>query len=935
MKKKWDKKSIVKNVILAGIALFLLGTIVFLGMFAWYSRDLPDPGTLILREVPQSTKIYDKTGEHLLYEISGDEKRTLVTLDEIPDFIPQATITAEDRKFYEHGGFDLKGIIRAVLVNVSTLNPTGQGASTITQQLVKNSILTNEKTISRKVKELVLSIALERRYEKDEILQMYLNEIPYGSTNYGIESAAQAYFSKPASDLTLAEGATLAGLPKAPTTYLNNPERLLERRNWILNDMKELGYIGEEALQEALLEETSITPSASGINAPHFVFWVKELLVEEYGERAVEQGGLRVITSLDFDKQQIAEEAVVSNVAARGETYGYNNTGLVSIDPKTGHVIAMVGSADYFDEEIDGAVNTTLRPLQPGSSFKPIMYTAGFEAGYTPNTILWDVNTTFPSSSGPYNPRNFDFKERGPITVRKALQGSLNIPAVKMLYLIGVENGLSFAERLGYTTLTDRSRFGLAVVLGGAEVKPLEHTAAYATFAAEGIYREPVAILKVEDSNGEVLQEWEETEGEKVLEINHARMITDVLSDDNARAYIFGTGSNLTLPGRPAAAKTGTTNDAKDGWTVGYTPQLATAVWAGNTDGSVMSSNSGGYTVASPVWREYMKKAHADLPVEYFGSATIPITGKDILDGIIPSQTIVIDTASGKLATDLTPESYREEKVCGEYHNILSYVNTSDPLGAAPSNPEAVNSAWTNWESAVETWITSQNEQITAGEIEGTIIKNCEIPEEEDDVHVAANIPTIKIKEPDNNNKINRTFDLAVRASSRRGISRLEVLIDDRAVHTSTNRSDLTITLPSWVEPGEHTLTVAAYDDVDNMASDSVSVEVDTDVISHSFSITNPFNNQVIVNDGNPYTIVAENSQASDHRIVELSYMNLQTQQVTFLQHINNPGPVVSVPWTLPNAGGYLLFIRSTTKNGDQIDGQPVRVFVKNTPSSP
>ncbi|PIZ55266.1 hypothetical protein COY25_01180, partial [Candidatus Uhrbacteria bacterium CG_4_10_14_0_2_um_filter_41_7] len=381
MLERFDKTRLVKNLILIGVALFLFGAIAFLGLFAWISRDLPDPNSLTSREVAQSTKIFDHTGEHLLYEISGDEKRTLVNIDQIPEYMIKATIIAEDRKFYEHSGIDLKGIARAVFANVTTFDPTGQGASTITQQLVKNAILTTEQTYTRKIKEILLSLALERRYTKDEIMQLYLNEIPYGSTNYGIESASRTYFNKTVSDLSIAEAATVAALPNAPSTFLNNPEKLLLRRNWILDNMKEFGYITEDEYNTAYAQETPVTQKLTQINAPHFVLWIKELLEAEYGQRLVEQGGLKVITSLDYDLQKIAEESVSKTISEISESKGFNNQGLVALDPKTGQILAMVGSADYFNDEIDGQVNIALRPLQPGSSMKPIIYTAGFEQG--------------------------------------------------------------------------------------------------------------------------------------------------------------------------------------------------------------------------------------------------------------------------------------------------------------------------------------------------------------------------------------------------------------------------------------------------------------------------------------------------------------------------------------------------------------------------
>jgi 1A family penicillin-binding protein len=923
--KKAKKAGLVKNLILASIAAFLLGAILFLGLFAWLSRDLPDPNSLTMREVPQSTKIYDRTEEHLLYEISGDEKRTLVTLDQIPQYVIDATVTAEDRKFYDHSGIDIKGIIRAFFSNVTSLDPTGQGASTITQQLVKNAILTNEKTITRKVKEIVLAIALERRYTKEEILQLYLNEIAYGSTNYGIESAALAYFEKRAEELTLAESATLAALPKAPSTFLNDPERLLARRDWILQSMADIGYINQQEADEAKSQDTSVTLSLTDIDAPHFVLWVKEQLEQEYGERLVEQGGLKVVTSLDFDKQMIAEEAVMNNRDARSEQYGFNNSGLVAVDPSNGHILSMVGSADYFDDEIDGQVNVPLRPLQPGSSFKPIVYAAAFERGYTPNSILWDVDTTFPTATGPYAPKNYDLSQHGPMTLRAALQGSLNVPAVKLLYLIGVQNGLDFAEKLGYSTFTDRSKFGLAIVLGGAEVELLEHTSAYATFANEGVRHEPVSILRVEEPGGVVLQEWEEGDGEQVIEKNVARTITNVLSDDGARGYAFGTGGLLTLPGRVAAAKTGTTNDYKDAWTVGYTPELAAGVWTGNTDGTAMNRGSGGSSVASPIWNEFMRRALEGEGAQGFTSPSIPMTGKSILDGTIPSEVVVIDTASGKLATDRTPDRFREEKFCGEFHTILTFVDRADPLGDAPSNPEK-DFNYQPWEDGVIGFLAGQKEN--PPEDGSAIMEVCEIPTEEDDLHVSSNTPSLRVKSPRKNDNVGRSFETEITTSAPRGISRVEYLIDGTLVLRSSSTRGATVVLPSWVGSGSHALTVISYDDIDNSKEQQVTVNVTEGGGVSTLTISNPFNNQTIEKTQEGYSVVVESSKASSFKSLTVSVQNVWTGQTTLLLETLTPSTFNAVDWVLPEAAQYLILASAQHEDGSKVDATPILVSV-------
>jgi 1A family penicillin-binding protein len=927
---KKRRGSFYKNIALAGLAALLLGFIIFLGLFAYLSKDLPDPNELIGRNVAQSTKIYDRTGEHLLYEIAGDEKRTLVRLDEIPDYLVEATITAEDRKFYDHNGIDLWGIARAMLKNIIALD-VREGASTITQQLVKNAILTDERTITRKVKEIILSLALERRYTKDEIMQLYLNEIAYGSTNYGVQSASLAYFEKPVQDISIAEAATLAALPKQPSNYLNDPESLLARRDWILQNMHDLDYITEDEKNAALLEETPVVLSLNNIDAPHFVLWVKELLEEEFGERMVEQGGLIVTTSLDWDKQIIAEEAIENNREARSEQYDFDNSGLVALDPQSGHILAMVGSTDYFDDEIDGQVNIALRPLQPGSSFKPIIYTSAFEYGYTPNSIVWDSLTTFPTATGPYSPKNYDLQERGSVTLRKALQGSLNIPAVKVLHLVGVQSGIDFAERLHYTTFENRENFGLAIVLGGAEVKLLEHTAAYATFANDGEYREPVPILKVTKPGGSVLFEWKDQSGEQAVEKNIARMITNVLSDDGARAYAFGTGSLLTLPGRPAAAKTGTTNDYKDAWTMGYTPSLAAGVWTGNTRGAAMARGSGGSSVAAPVWNEFMRRALEGTSAEYFTSPNIPQTGKPILDGVIPSQTVTIDTISGKLATDLTPPQYRKTVTCGDFHTILTYVKPSNPLGPEPSE-EGRDSHYEAWESGVQDYLVRSNESLEEGEAAQEV---CEIPTEDDDVHIASLFPQLIVRAPEQNADIGRTLDVDIFAVGPRGVDRIEYQIDGSVVAVNPYRGADRIFLPSWVTTGSHTLTVTVFDEVDNSDSEDIRIRV-TEGASHAaLTITNPFDLQTIERGAETYQVVIESAQMGSYISLTLEAQNLWTGASSVVHTTESPEAFTLIDWTLPDPAEYLLVSYAILEGGGRVDAAPVRVIVTDPLAGP
>ena len=928
------KGSLLKNIFLGFVALGLLGGLGVFGIYLWFASTLPSAEDIMNRDVAQSTKIYDRTGEHLLYEIAEDEKRTLVPIEDIPEDLINATITAEDRKFYEHHGINYLSIMRSIYEDIKC-GCKAQGASTLTQQMVRNVILTLDKTFTRKIKEILLSYAVEGKFTKDEILELYLNQIGYGSVNYGIESASQAYFSKTVADLTLAESATLAAMPKQPTRYLRDPELLKARRDWILVNMEELGYATHEEVVEALAQDTPVVAKLNNIFAPHFVLWVKEQLEEVYTEREVETGGLKVITTLDYTKQLAAEAAIAVNMETRGELYGFNNAGLLSVDPKTGQILAMVGSADYHNEEIHGQVNVTQQALQPGSSMKPLIYAAAWEKGYTPNSILWDVNTLFSTETGAYEPRNYDNSEHGHVTMRKALQGSLNIPAVKTLYLVGVENALNFLDRMGYTTLSDRSRFGLSLVLGGGEVTLMDHVRAYGTFANNGVQHETVGILKVEDPNGKILQEWraEDRSGEQVIESNLAATVSNVLSDNNARAYIFGTGSALQLSGRPVAAKTGTTNDFNDAWTMGYTPSLATGVWVGNTDGTQMNKNAEAVFVAAPMWKEYMLAALEGTPVESFPAPTIDITGKAMLDGNIPTTTYTIDTQSGKLATEFTPEQFRETKTCGEFHTILAYVMKDNPRGSIPEQPTR-DAYYQPWEDAVQGWITRHNAQLTAEE---TAITTCsDIPSEYDDIHTADAAPEIRINAPDDNESVGRTFTVELNSEVRGSFSRVEFFIDDAFAVSVNSMDGGEISLPSWVGAGEHTLTAKIFDSNENSATDQVIIRVnETSDALAPFHITNPFRNQTIEHTGNPYTIAVEVPNASNVSYLEITAKNLWNGAVMVVGSTEEPSSITSISWNILQPARYQLIARASTQSGETLESIPVLVTVTPKISTP
>jgi membrane peptidoglycan carboxypeptidase len=919
-----NKDVLFKNLLLTGVLFAFLGVLFLVILMAFASRNLPNPDSLTEREISQTTKIYDKTGDNLLYEIFGSENRTLKIIQEghckddkkmefdeegIPLYAIQATIAAEDRNFCNHNGFDAKGFARAVLQN---LRGNRVGGSTLTQQLVKNAILSNEKTFTRKIKELILALELERRYSKDEILQIYLNEIPYGSTYYGIEAASQNFYKKSVNELTIAEAATLASLPKATTLYMNNPDRLHARRDYILNGMKDLEFITESEYDEAVASSTPIQVQFVNIQAPHFVLFVKEQLEEEYGKRTVEEGGLKVITSLDYDMQMIAEEEVEKGVDNKGEQYRFTNASLVAIDPSNGHILSMVGSKDYFDDEIDGQVNVSTRLRQPGSSFKPIVYTKAFEMGYTPNTVLWDVVTDFSTFSGTYTPNNYDLKEHGPVRVRDALQWSLNIPAVKMVYMVGVENALDFATSLGYSSFSNHANFGLSIVLGGGEVKLLEHVNAYATFANKGVFNETVSILKIEDPDGEVVYELKERDGKKVIEENVVSTITHVLSDNNARSSVFGLSNNLFLGDRPVAAKTGTTNDNRDAWLVGYTPSLAAGVWAGNNDNTKMREGAGGSTVAGPIWNGFMRRALSGTAIEQFDAPTIEKTGKMVLDGSVSAQEIFIDKASGKRATEFTPDSYKEKRLFAEYHSILHYVNRDNLLGSFPKKPEK-DGQYEAFEKGLANWIVKREEET------GVKIMQVDPPTDFDDVHVPRNFPSVHLTSPSNNAKFTERFiNVSSSATAPRGVARVEFYIDGLFLGSDSNSPfELSTNIPSVVSRGLHTIKAVAYDDIENSGSDTISIQVASDASSSSLDVIDPKNGQKIEKLSENYTVVVSLKNPQEY-----SVMNLYAQKtgggskVLIGQVVNPSSPFITVDWVIPKIGSWAISSLARPKDG-------------------
>ena len=929
-RKERIKKTLIIGSLVAG-GLLLVGALALTIMLAWVSRGLPDPNTLMNREVAQTTKIFDRTGTHLLYEIHGDQNRTLIQIKDLPSYVPHATVAIEDKNFYTHHGIDWLGLVRAV-VKAALTGKKIQGTSTLTQQFVRNAILTTNRSYSRKLKEVLLSLQLERVYSKDQILQLYLNEIPYGSTIYGIESAAQGYFGKSAKDLTLDEAALLAAIPQAPDIYSpygsgsrgDNRSALVGRQHYILDQMAAQGYVTKAEADAAKQVDTlkKLVPKTIGnIQAPHFVTYVKSQLNAQYGQATVETGGLKVITTLDWDKQKIAEDEVTKGVDARGKQYKFTNAALVSIDPKTGQILAMVGSKDFFDVADDGQVNVVLSPRQPGSSFKPIVYAASFIKGYTPDTTLWDVNTIFKTDLKDYAPKNYDLKEHGPVTVRQALQGSLNIPAVKMLYMVGVSRVLDFAAQLGYTTLTDRSRFGLSLVLGGGEVTLLEHANAYAAFANEGTQYPTSDILEVDDAGGNVLQKWTQPAGSQAMDPEITRQISNVLSDNAARAYVFGSNNYLTLPNRPVAAKTGTTNDFHDAWTLGYTPSLVTGVWVGNNNNDSMKTGADGSQVAAPIWQGYMKRALATSTVEQFTPPQPePTDLKPVLLGHAFEQTVNIDKISGKLATSLTPAEDVVQQTFKAAHDTLYYLDKDDPRGPAPADP-TVDPQFNNWESGVQDWV-KRNNWLSATSTPPTTY---------DDVHTTDTLPLVTINGPVQNQEFtNRTGTVQVSITAPRQISRVEVYSEGNLIGTKLSVPwVIPIQFPNSMPRGFHDLSVVAVDDVGDRGQASVTINLNADASALSLSITEPPTGSQLTKTSFPVNITVSANDISSAKKIDL-YLQKPDGSTSLIS--SDIGPKTAIDTFLwnndPGVGTYLIYPVLTDTSGTAHMGEKTTVNV-------
>ncbi len=680
----------------AGTLIFLV-VFVSLNIFLAITMPIPAFGVLENRHVVDSTKIYDRTGKVLLYDTNGSMRQSVVPLSDISQYLIKAAVAVEDASFYEHRGVQPSAIVRASWANVTSAS-LSQGGSTITQQVVKNTLLSSDKSFIRKLKEGVIALRLEKHYTKDEILETYFNEIPYGGTLYGAEEASRAYFNKSAKDLTLSEAAYLAALTKAPT-YLSpwgpNIESLDRQQKIALSKMLEQELISQTEYELALAEEVEFEKrSAETIKAPHFVFYVLDELEKTYGYETLYEEGLQVVTTLDWDLQQESEEILKLEGPKNERNFRATNAALVAIDPRSGQVLAMVGSRDYFNDKIDGQVNVALASRQPGSAFKPLAFATAFKKGFTSETVLFDLQTQFSTACGPYDfsnvypcysPSNHDEKFRGPISMRNALAQSVNVVAVKTLYLAGIDETIETARSLGVTTLTDRSRYGLSLALGGGEVTLLEMTGAYGGFANDGEWHKPTPVLSVQTARGRVLEAYA-ANPQRVLDKNVARVISDILSDNIARTPTFGANSPMHFPGIQVAVKTGTTNDFRDAWTIGYTPSIVVGAWSGNNDNTPMVRQTSSF-ILTPMWNKVMQKALAR-----YSDSSLAFQPPEEVELDLPNSVLLSGGGDG---------------LYSEAHDVLYWVDKDAPHAGVPENPYR-DPQLALWEYPVLLWTAGQ-----------------------------------------------------------------------------------------------------------------------------------------------------------------------------------------------------------------------------------
>lgn len=799
----------------ASLVLVVVGIITFFGLLVWYAKDLPKSGEVI-RRTGFSTKIFDRNGK-LLDDVFSDENRTFVPLSEIPQSLRDATVAIEDKDFYRHKGIDLLVFVRLPYYFVTERRIVG--GSTLTQQLVKKALLSDERTITRKVKQIILSLLIEQRFSKDQILEMYLNEVPYGGTAYGVGAASEYYFGKPVQELNVVESSILAGLPQRPTAYSplagktdDNGELLWkERSRGVLRRMREDNYITTEAYEDALVQLNSVEfeRTSSSLSAPHFVFYVLDKLEEMYGPDLVQSGGLQVTTSLDLDLQNEAQSIVAEEIE-KVETLNITNGAAMVMNPKTGEILSMVGSRNFNDEEIDGQFNVAVQGLrQPGSSIKPVVYLTLLRLGYTPASMMIDVPTTFQRNENekPYEPKNYDGKFRGPVSLRNSLGSSLNVPAVKALAKVGLEPFLQQAYSMGFATLEPTqenfSRLGLSVALGGGEVHLIDSTSSFSSFANGGYRVDPVAILKVVDRNGKVLFEHRDVQGEAVMTPEEAYVIDNILSDDSARAMAFGPNSRLNVSPN-VAVKTGTTNDQRDNWAIGWSREVMVGAWVGNNDNSAMKTVASGVSGATPIWQRIIQFAlkngytapawevpdgietvSVDAVSGYPAHDDFPAKEEIAIKGLLPSSPdpihlkLKLCRGENKLATDA-------RVVSGDYEE-KEFVRLAEQ---DPYSQDGIN----RWQEAINAWVEPQ---------EGDYYKPpTEYCGSQSDLSVV-------LERPENEKTYDsQDIEFVVKADSGAGIEKIEIIVDDKVVETVESREYRgTVTISA----GRHTVWAKGY----------------------------------------------------------------------------------------------------------------------------
>lgn len=801
------------NLNLGKILFFSLlgGFLLVLVLFAWYSRGLPDPAK-VQRKSGFSTEILDRTGSTVLYDVYTDQDRKFTPLSAVPEYLKKATIAIEDKDFYQHQGFDPMAALR-IVKNVITRQRL-IGGSTLTQQLVKMLLLTNERKLSRKIREFVLAVRIEKTFTKDEILQMYLNEAPYGGTAVGVASAARVYFGKEPMELTLTESILLAGLPQSPSRYSpysSNPKAYLPRAKEVSRRLREDGVITKEMEESVNTELENMLFKGIGetkIKAPHFVMYVKQLLEEKYGAAVLETGGLKVTTSLDWELQKVAEQSVKEEIEKVTSSLNIKNGSSVVLDTNTGEILSMVGSKDFFDKTIDGEVNVSTRLRQPGSSIKPLVYAVAFGKGYSPASVLADVWTEFPGKDDktPYAPKNYDGKEHGLLHLRESLGSSINIPAVKLTALVGVENVLSQGFKMGLNSLEPTretiSRVGLSMALGGAEVKLLELVSAYSAFANGGYKNVPVAILKIEDSSGKVIYENKQVKQEKVIDPKVAFLINSVLSDNKARLLTFGENSYLNMGNKEIAVKTGTTNDLRDNWTIGWNRNYIVGVWVGNNNNEKMKNVASGVSGAAPIWRRQILEVIKSKPDAKFDQPA-GLVKKDVdkvsgypahdgyssysdwfVDGFVPTATDPIHTKIKLCKNDPSKIADSVSISQGNYDEREAIIiKEKDPL----TNKDL-------WQKGIDEWVAKQTDQIY------------KIPTE---VCGATAEIDIQIVSPKDKSRIDGdTVSVKYTVASTKSIVETRIYLD--GVLELSSGSDLAVSKDIKVNTGKHTLKVVA-----------------------------------------------------------------------------------------------------------------------------